>query len=41
MAVITDIWTGRANDDYLSLTMLFVDSSWDIISCIFGYSSIS
>ena len=34
MAVTTDIWTSRANDAYLSLTMHFVDSSWDMISCI-------
>ena len=34
MAVTTDIWTSCANDAYLSLTMHFVDSSWDTISCI-------
>ena len=34
MAVTTDIWTSCANDAYLSLTMHFVDSSWDMISCI-------
>ena len=34
MAITTDIWTSRANDAYLSLTMHFVDSSWDMISCV-------
>ena len=34
MAVTTDIWNSNANDAYLSLTMHFVDSSWDMISCI-------
>ena len=33
MAITTDIWTSRANDAYLSLTMHFVDSSWDMILC--------
>ena len=34
MAVTTDIWTSRANDAYLSLTMHFVDSSWDMVSYV-------
>ena len=34
MAVTTDIWTSHKNDAYFSLTMHFVDSSWDMISCI-------
>ena len=34
LAVATDIWTSRANDAYLSLTMHFVDNSWDMISCV-------
>ena len=34
MAITTDIWTSRANDAYLSLTVHFVDSSWDMISCV-------
>ena len=34
MAVTTDTWTSCANIAYLSLTMHFVDSSWDMISCI-------
>ena len=34
MAITTDIWTSRANDAYFSLTMHFVDRSWDMISCV-------
>ena len=34
MAFTTDIWTSRANDAYLSLTMHFVDSTWGMISCV-------
>ena len=32
MVVTTDIWTSCTNDAYLSLTMHFVDSSWDILA---------
>jgi len=34
MAFATDILTSHANDAYLSLTTHFVDSSWEMISCI-------
>ena len=41
MAVTTDIWTSRANDAYLSLTMHFVDSSWDMVSCVLATAPFS
>ena len=34
MAITTDIWTSHTSNAYLSLTMHFVDSSWDKILCI-------
>ena len=34
MPFTTDIWTSCANDTYLSLTTHFVDSSWEMISCV-------
>ena len=41
IAVPTDIWTNHANDAHLLLTMHFVDSSWDMVSCILATASFS
>ena len=34
MAFTTDIWTSRANDAYLSLTMHSIDDSWNMVSIV-------
>ena len=40
MAFTTDIWTSRANDAYLSLTMLSIDDSWNMVSIVLATAPI-
>ncbi|XP_019851990.1 PREDICTED: zinc finger BED domain-containing protein 1-like [Amphimedon queenslandica] len=37
-AFTSDIWTSCANDAYISLTAHFIDSDWQLVSCVLGSS---
>ena len=40
MAVSTDLWASRANDNYQSLTIHFINKSWKLQNFVLGASQI-